>query len=155
MCPPPFVDFFKLGILLKSAFLTFVLTINLLTFKLQHGGAVSKICNCILNLAIKPNPRQRLLGKETWDFKLIMSGGIFLWIVYVISHHLLGSYIGCVIQNIDCLQFTHVLITNVIDVHSQCNLRHMFFLCPLLYNFWSSYCRTVSIILGIHLQPCL
>lgn len=35
-----------------------------------------------------------------------------------------------------------------------CHLSHMFFLCPRLHDFWSGFFNIISIIIGIHLQPC-
>lgn len=43
---------------------------------------------------------------------------------------------------------------SVVGAHRRpCNLTHMFWACPKLFEFWQSFLKTVSDILGINLIP--
>ena len=37
---------------------------------------------------------------------------------------------------------------------SPANLSHMFWTCPKLHHFWTYFFETISLILGIEIQPC-
>uniref|UniRef100_A0A3B5PRH3 Reverse transcriptase domain-containing protein n=1 Tax=Xiphophorus maculatus TaxID=8083 RepID=A0A3B5PRH3_XIPMA len=135
---------------------------QIIAYNPLQKGMISKIYRFILNLRVDSFVKIR----NAWDKELGIQLTQDIWDDAIDR---IRSSSSC--ARLSLIQFKVVhrihfsksrlsqIYPDVVDIcdkckGSPCNLGHMFFLCPKLYNFWSNYFTIMSSVLKVNLQPC-
>lgn len=134
---------------------------SLLSHSPQHKSSISKIYNFILVLFNEST----IKIKNAWESELGLQLTEELWEDAVNRIRTSSSCARLSLIQFKVLHRVHFSKSRLSEIYpevedrcdkcksSPCHLSHMFFFCPDLYNFWSSYFAIISKVLKVNLVP--